>query len=220
MIHPDERPRDRGLTRVRPFDLQRTALLFVDVQKWVLDPAYHPGRPEFYEDVEAFVLPNMIRLLQVARRIGIEVSYTVVENLTKDGRDRSLDYKLSGFFVPKGSPLAHMPEPLAPGEDELVFKKTTSSLFSSTNFDYVMRNIGIDTIITVGFLTDQCIDHTIRDGADRNYYMICVHDACATDTRERHRAALNAFKGYCRIMSTDEVIAGLEEAASRAARAQ
>lgn len=220
MSHPDERPRDRGLSRIRPFEPERTALLFVDVQNWVLDPAHHPDRPEFYADVEAFVLPNMARLLEVARRTGVEVTYTVVENLTRDGRDRSLDYKLTGFFVPKGSPLAQVPAPLTPGEDELVFRKTTSSLFNSTNFDYVMRNIGIDTIVTVGFLTDQCVDHAIRDGADRNYYMICVHDACATDTRERHRAALNAFKGYCRIMSTDEVIAELERAAGDAGRAQ
>ena len=35
---------------------------------------------------------------------GIEVTYTVIESLTADGRDRSLDYKITGFNVPKGSP--------------------------------------------------------------------------------------------------------------------
>jgi nicotinamidase-related amidase len=29
--------------------------------------------------------------------------YTVIENLTQDWRDRSLDYKLSGFNIAKGS---------------------------------------------------------------------------------------------------------------------
>jgi nicotinamidase-related amidase len=44
--------------------------------------------------------------------------------------------------------------------------------------DYVLRNIGIDAPIVGGFLTDQCVDHTVRDGADRGYEMICVTDGC------------------------------------------
>ena len=87
--------------------------------------------------------------------------------------------------------------------------KTSSSLFNSTNFEYLARNIGLDTIAVTGFLTDQCVDHTIRDGADRGFHMICVGDACATDTRARHAAALNAFKGYCRMETTDSLLAAM-----------
>ena len=44
-----------------------------------------------------------MRKLQAAcRRARIEVIYTVIEALTKDGRDQSLDYKISGLFVPRG----------------------------------------------------------------------------------------------------------------------
>ena len=203
------RPEDARLTRSRPIDPRRTALLIIDVQNWVLDPSKHPPRPEFYEDARRIVIPNLGRLLLAGRRRGLEIVYTVMENLTRDGRDRSLDYKLSGFFIAKGSPDARVIEELAPREDEILLPKTSSSLFNSTNFDYLMRNIGIDTIIATGFLTDQCVDHTVRDGADRGYYMICVEDACATDTRARHRAALRAFRGYCRLVTTAELLAEL-----------
>ena len=37
------------------------------------------------------------------RAAGVEVMYTLIRNLTKDGRDRSLDYKITGFSVPPGS---------------------------------------------------------------------------------------------------------------------
>ena len=198
----EERSRDRGLTRQRPIEPARTALLLVDAQNHVMDPAAHPPRPEFEADASAIAIPNMAALLAAARGAGLEVVYTVIENLTRDGRDRSLDYKLSGFFVPKGSAAARVIDALAPGEDEIVLPKTSSSLFNSTNFDYLMRNIGIDTIIVAGFLTDQCVDQTIRDGADRGYYMVCASDACATDTRARHQAALRAFRGYCRTETT------------------
>lgn len=46
--------------------------------------------------------------------------YTVIENLTQDGGDRSLDYKLSGFNIAKGSWKARVVDGFAPQGDELV----------------------------------------------------------------------------------------------------
>ena len=203
----EPRPLDKFESRALPFDAQRTALLVIDAQNWVMDQKNRQPRPEFYEDAHAFVIPNIARLIGAARASGAEVIYTVMENATQDGRDRSLDYKLSNFFIAKGSEDARVISALAPAVDELVIPKTSSSLFNSTNFEYLIRNIGLDTIIVTGFLTDQCCDHTIRDGADRGFHMICVSDGCATDTRERHRNALRAFGGYCVTRTTDELIA-------------
>ena len=95
---------------------------------------------------------------------------------------------------------------VAPEGDELVLPKTSSSVFNSTNLDYLLRNIGIEDVFVTGFLTDQCIDHAVKDGADRGYYMSCMHDACAAETEARHEAALACFKGYCRMLTTDEVL--------------
>jgi ureidoacrylate peracid hydrolase len=49
------------------------------------------------------VLPNIRRLQTACRSGGIEVMYSVIENMTRDGRDRSLDYKISGIDVQCGS---------------------------------------------------------------------------------------------------------------------
>ena len=43
----------------------------------------------------------MQRLQAACRQAGIEVMDTVIEALTHDGRDQSLDYKISGLFVPR-----------------------------------------------------------------------------------------------------------------------
>lgn len=196
--------------RAQPLVAARTALLVIDAQNWVMDEANRQPRPQFYADARGFVIPNIARLAEASRRLGVEVVYTVMENFTEDGRDRSLDYKLSNFFIPKGSHDAQVIGELAPGRDEMVIPKTSSSLFNSTNFEYLVRNIGIDTIAVTGFLTDQCVDHTIRDGADRGFHMICVSDGVATDTHERHTSALNAFKGYCRTETAASLIAAME----------
>lgn len=205
----EPRPQDVFPSRRQTLRPGRCALLVIDVQNWVMDQDNRQPRPEFYEDAREFVIPNIARLIDAARSRKVEVIYTVMENATQDGRDRSLDYKLSNFFIAKGSHDAQVIPELKPGADELVIPKTSSSLFNSTNFEYLIRNIGLDTIIVTGFLTDQCCDHTIRDGADRGFHMICVADACATDTRARHESALRAFGGYCVTETTESLIAHL-----------
>jgi nicotinamidase-related amidase len=196
--------------RSLPLRRERTGVLVIDVQNWVMDEAIRHPRPEFYEVARGHVLVNIKRLVGGARARRVEVIYTVMENFTADGRDRSLDYKLSNFFILKGSWDAKVLDMVAPVGDEMIIPKTSSSLFNSTNFDYLVRNIGLDTIAVVGFLTDQCVDHTIRDGADRGFHIICVSDACAADTRARHQAALRAFRGYCRMETTDTLLAAMD----------
>jgi nicotinamidase-related amidase len=195
-----------GLTRDRPIEPRRTALLLVDVQNWVVNDRQAAIRPEFDAAVRATVLPNMIKLVEACRRVGVEVLFTVMENLTRDGRDRSLDYKLSGISIEKGSWDAKVLDLVAPAEDEIVLPKTSSSVFNSTNFDYLLRNLGVEELAVVGFLTDQCIDHTVKDAADRGYYVTCIRDACMANTHARHEAALACFAGYCRMTTTEDFL--------------
>jgi nicotinamidase-related amidase len=208
---PPIRPRDKGLSRDRAIDPARTALLVVDVQNATFNAAQEQIRPEFFAAARDTVIPNIERLIAACRRAGVEVIYTVMENFTRDGRDRSLDYKLSDFFIAKGSWEAQVIDAVRPGDDEIVLPKTSSSLFNSTNLDYLLRNIGIEDLVVTGFLTDQCIDHTVKDGADSGYYVTCLSDGCMANTHERHEAALACFRGYCRMVTTAEWLGLLEE---------
>ena len=71
----------------------------------------------------------MQRLQAGCRKAGIEVMYTLIRNLTKDGRDRSLDYKITGFNVPPGSWDGEVIDAIKPLEDEIVIPKTSSNVF-------------------------------------------------------------------------------------------
>jgi nicotinamidase-related amidase len=193
-------------TRDRPIIAGRAALLVIDVQNGTCGPKEAELRPEFYKAAVLRVIPNIAALIQAFRGAKLEVIYTVIECLTADGRDRSLDYKLSGLGFAKSSHEAEVVPELAPMPDEIVLPKTSSSVFNSTVLDYLLRNMGIEDVFVVGCLTDQCIDHAVKDGADRGYYMTCVHDACAAETETQHTAALQCFKGYCRMLSTEEVL--------------
>jgi ureidoacrylate peracid hydrolase len=160
----------------------------------------------FFRTLRECALPNMVKLQQACRRGAIEVIYTVVENLTADGRDRSLDYKISGFSVPKGSPDAKVLDELAPADDEIVFPKTSSSVFISTNIDYVLRNLGVRYLIIAGCLTDQCVDSAVRDACDLGYLVTVPTDAVVTQTAERHEWSLRNNRGYCRQVTTAALV--------------
>jgi ureidoacrylate peracid hydrolase len=199
----------------------RAALLLVDVQTYNCSrdggEYAHLGREEkeqrygyFFRTLRDSALPNMVLLQQACRRAGIEVVYTVIESLTADGRDRSLDYKITGFNVPKGSPDANMVSELTPGADEIVFAKTSSSVFISTNIDYVLRNLGTRYLIVAGCLTDQCVDSTVRDACDLGYLVTVPTDACVTLSAERHDWSLRNNRGYCRQRSTRELLNEIE----------
>jgi ureidoacrylate peracid hydrolase len=199
---------------------QQAALLFIDVQNFAakrnggefkdMPPAELEAKYGwFFAELESRVIPNMQRLQAAARGARVEVMYTTIESLTADGRDRSLDYKITGFNVPKGSWDGKVIDEIAPLEDEIWLPKSSSSVFVSTHIDYILRNLGVRQLILSGIITDQCVESAIRDACDLGYLVTQVTDACATYTPERHESSLRAIKGYCRQRTTDQVIAEL-----------
>jgi ureidoacrylate peracid hydrolase len=206
------------LSREVEIDPGHAALLFIDVQNYVvtenggeyahMEPAAREEKLGFFfRTMRETAVPNMQKLQAECRRAGIEVLYTTIESLTKDGRDQSLDYKISGLNVPKGSWDAKVIDEIAPTDDEIVFPKTSSSVFISTNIDYVLRNLGVRSLIIAGVLTDQCIDSAVRDACDLGYLVTTPVDACATLSQERHDWSLRNAKGYSRQISTADLVA-------------
>jgi ureidoacrylate peracid hydrolase len=207
-----------GLTREVPLVPSLSALLFIDVQNFSVrreGGEFKDHTPEeveekygaFFSRLEAETIPAMQRLQAAFRRAQIEVMYTNIESLTRDGRDRSLDYKVTGFHVPKGSWDGKVIDELAPGEDEIVLPKGSSSVFVSTHIDYILRNLGVKQLVLAGLLTDQCVESAVRDACDLGYLVTLVTDACASITPERHDNSLRTIKGYCRQITTDALIA-------------
>lgn len=207
-----------NLTREVPLVPAQSAILFIDVQNFSArrDGGEFRDVPEneidarygyYFDRLDKVAMPNMRRLQAGFRAAGIEVMYTTIESLTLDGRDRSLDYKITGFNVPRGSWDGKVVDELAPGEDEIVLPKSSSSVFVSTHIDYVLRNLGVRQLVLCGLLTDQCVESAVRDACDLGYLVTLVPDACGTYTQERHDFSLRAIKGYCRQVSTDQLLA-------------
>jgi len=203
-----------------------SALIVIDVQNFCCHPRgaewRHLSSENFAQDSSSHfwrAMPEAVRsistLLEAFRKKRMEVVYTTIESLTKNGRDRSLDYKISGFNVPRGSWDGKVLDDVAPAEDEIVLPKTSCSVFLSTNLPYILRNLGVRQVVLVGGLTDQCVESAVRDACDFGFLVTLVTDACYTMSEERHVASLKAVKGFCRQRSTADLlmeISGLQTA--------
>ena len=210
-----------NLSRDKPLVADQSALLFVDVQNFALhrkgaefvglsDEVFQEKYGWFFDEMNARVIPNMQAIQAACRGANIEVMYTTIESLTLDGRDRSLDYKITGFNVPKGSWDGKVIEQIRPMDDEIVLSKSSSSVFISTHIDYLLRNLGVKQLVISGVVTDQCVESALRDACDLGYLVTQVTDACLTYTPERHNNSLDAIKGYCRQVTTAEFLSELE----------
>ena len=195
--------------REQKIDRNNTALLVIDLQKGEYNPEIISEKPHdkyMWDRINNIVLPNGKKIIDKCRQNKIEVIYTVIESYTKDGRDRGIDYKISGIFCAKNSKEAEVLDEIKPLDNEIIIPKTSSSVFNSTNIEYVLRNLSIQYLMIFGIVTDQCVETAVRDGCDKGFLITLIEDACATHTQERHDNSLKGVKGYCRIRKTSEIL--------------
>ena len=195
--------------REQKIDRNNTALLVIDLQKGEYNPEIISKKPHdkyMWDRINNIVLPNGKKIIDKCRQNKVEVIYTVVESYTKDGRDRGIDYKISGIFCAKNSKEAEVLDEIKPLDDEIIIPKTSSSVFNSTNIEYVLRNLSIQYLMIFGIVTDQCVETAVRDGCDKGFLITLIEDACATHTQERHDNSLKGVKGYCRIRKTSDIL--------------
>ena len=172
------------------------------------------------------MIPNSQRLLAAFRHAGARVVFTRHGPLLADGRDmiarrrRRDTESLARTDVPalwrRGTFEHEVISVLQPASDDLVVDKNTSSAFNSTGIESLLRNMGIEALVTIGMATDMCVETTARDAADRGFDVIVVEDATATFFERHHRAALSGFaRVFGQVWSTDEVVQALDATGAR-----
>jgi nicotinamidase-related amidase len=195
-----------------------TALLIVDMQR---HSAHRDGatmrkvRTAGFEDVARgfgerldLIVPNIHRLQDAFREAGLEVIHVRIASMTSDGRDRGPSHKKLGHAAAPASPDAEILPELAPAGDEIVFSKTAGSVFCATNIEYVLRNLGITTLVVTGIVTTGCVHTAVTDAADRGFHVIMVEDGCGALVPDMHWASIRILRDvYAKILTTSEVLA-------------
>lgn len=213
---------DMGEIKINP---KKTALLIIDMQHvFITRPELkNPTEEElkqakrwepFYNTIDEIVVPNNQRLLDAFRERKMEVCFAKIQCQKKNGSDRSLDQKATGYnelLLPPGTPSAEIIPELTPMDDEIVVTKTTDSALTGTSLRLWLNNMGIDTVVVTGVLTDQCVSGTVRSLADESFKVWLIEDACMASTQQIQNNELEILNNiYCHVINTDELIKALK----------
>jgi len=79
-----------------------------------------------------------------------------------------------------------------------------------SNLDFILRSKGISTLVLGGFLTNCCVESTMRTGYENGYQVITLNDCVAATSIEEHENALKYdYPMFSVPMSSAELISEL-----------
>jgi nicotinamidase-related amidase len=85
-------------------------------------------------------------------------------------------------------------EPIAPAEDALFIVKARHSIFYETPLEYMLRQQGVEKLVLVGQVTEQCILYSALDAYIRHLEVVVPRDAVAHIHEDLADAALRMME--------------------------
>jgi nicotinamidase-related amidase len=166
---------------------------------------------------ETGMLSNTRAVVDAARNAGATIMYAPI--MFQEGYNEISKHPYgilkgvvdSNAFV-KGSWGAAIIDELAPHDGDIVIEgKRGLDTFASTNLDFILRSKGIETIVLGGFLTNCCVESTMRSGYENGYQVVTLNDCVAATSMEEHRNAVTYdYPMFSNPMSSGEFIAELK----------
>jgi nicotinamidase-related amidase len=155
-------------------------------------------------------------LVAAARRAGATVMHAPITFVEGYHEISSHPYGIlkgvvDGNAFVKGSWGAAIVDDLAPQPGDIVIEgKRGLDTFASTNLDFILRSKGITTIVLGGFLTNCCVESTMRSGYENGYRVITLTDCtAATSTAEHENAIRYDYPMFSLPVGAEDVIDAL-----------
>ena len=199
-------------------DPRTTALILIEYQNDFTTPGgkLHEAVKPVMESTK--MLENTVEMVKAARKAGATIVYVPI-HFAPDFREiGATPYGIlkgckDGQVFQQGSWGAEIVDALKPRPEDIVIEgKRGLDGFASTNLDFILRSRKIDTIALGGFLTNCCVESTMRTGYELGYNVITIKDCAATVSEEAHRGAIeHDFPMFSHPMRHDEFLAKLNE---------
>jgi nicotinamidase-related amidase len=196
------------------FDPKRTAVVLIEFQNDFTSEggAFHGAVQDVME--RTGMLENARSLLEAARAAGATIVHAPITFAPGYGEVSRHPYGIlkgvvdSTAFV-KGEWGAEIVDSLAPQEGDVVVEgKRGLDTFATTNLDFILRARGIETIALGGFLTNCCVESTMRTGYEKGYQVITLSDCVAATSPEEHANAIQFDYPMFSEVMTAEAFAG------------
>ena len=165
------------------------------------------------------MLANSQRVVDEARKAGATVIHapiTFAPGYGELGNPDNVYGILKGVidskaFV-KGTWGAEICDEMAPqGDDIVVEGKRGLDTFATTNLDFILRSRDIETVILGGFLTNCCVESTMRTAYEKGYDVITLTDCtAATSAEEQQSATAQDYPMFSQPMTSDQAVGALK----------
>jgi len=175
------------------------------------------------------MLENTVELVEKARAAGATIVHTPISFAPGYGEISDRPYGIlagvvdSNSFV-KGTWGAEIIKDLEPQDGDIVIEgKRGFDAFASTNLDFILRSKGITTLALGGFLTNCCVESTMRTGYERGYQVYTLTDCLAATSEAEHENAIaNDYPMFSRPVTSTEFAAALagQQTLSASSRAE
>jgi nicotinamidase-related amidase len=101
---------------------------------------------------------------------------------------------------------------MKPAEGDLVCKgKSGLCGFASTNLDFLLRQNGCKNVVLGGFLTNCCVESTMRTAYELGYQVYTLKDCCAATSVAAHDGTFEHNFGMFSIPTTSaEIMSALK----------
>src|SRR5215204_3760737 len=142
------------------------------------------------------MLQNTLETVKKARAAGVTIVHAPITFVEGYGELSSEPYGILKGVVDsksfrKGSWGAEIVDELKPQPGDIVVEgKRGLCGFASTNLDFILRSRGIETIALGGFLTNCCVESTMRTGYEKGYQVITLSDCVAATSADEHENAI------------------------------
>ena len=190
-----------------------TALVLIEYQNEFASPGgvFHDAVKGVMESSD--MLAHTVEVVEEARQSGITIIHAPI-SFTDDFHElTSNPYGILKAVVEnkafrKGTWGAEIVEPLKPhAEDIMIEGKRGLCAFQSTNLDFILRSKGIQTVALAGFLTNCCVESTMRSAYERGFEVITLKDCTAATSQKEQDAAIQFdFGMFSRPMNHDEFV--------------
>jgi nicotinamidase-related amidase len=163
------------------------------------------------------MLENAKKVAEQARAAGVTVMHAPITFAEGYHEISAHPYGIlkgvvDGNAFVKGSWGAAIVDELAPQEGDIVIEgKRGLDTFASTNLDFILRSKGIRTLVLGGFLTNCCVESTMRTGYENGYRVVTLSDCLAATSSEEHDNALAYdYPMFSTPMTSDEFLDALD----------
>ncbi|GAC1598836.1 MAG: peroxyureidoacrylate/ureidoacrylate amidohydrolase RutB [Myxococcales bacterium] len=165
---------------------------------------------------ETNMLANTVKLVEAARKKGATIMHAPITFAPGYGELSRHPYGIlkgvvDGKAFVRNSWGAAIVDALKPAEGDIVIEgKRGLDTFASTNLNFILRSRGIKTVVLGGFLTNCCVESTMRTAYENGFDVITLTDCVAATSPEEHRNALKYdYPMFSKPMPSSEVIAHL-----------